>query len=211
MGGMGIDVNVEFGGRRHVAGSGGATHEDDFANLRHDAGRADDGRGDVGERPGGGQGHSAVRRRQQGLDDEVDGVHVVQRHHRIAEAGAIEAGLAVDLLGRHQGPFERRRAAGVNADIGASGQLANASRVGLGEGQGHVAGDGRDTQHVELNRRGEGEQERHGIVVAGVAIDDDGARRHGANCDNPGQSGKPLMKFHGASRAILAPAPPGGR
>jgi hypothetical protein len=41
-----------------------------------------------------------------------------------------------------------------------------------------IAGDRREAQHLELRRR-EGEQDREGVVEAGIGVDDDGARRHG--------------------------------
>ena len=161
--------------------------------------------------PGRGQRHGAVRRRQQGLDDEVDGVHVGQRHHRGAKAGAVEAGFAVNLLRRHQLPLERCCASGVNADIGTAGQFANAPGVGLRVGQGHIAGHHRDPQHVNFIRRGEGQQERHGIIVAGVAVDDDGARRHVANFGTPRYWSKSIKESPDASRSDSAFAPSRGR
>ncbi|MNL61319.1 hypothetical protein D3C87_1852260 [compost metagenome] len=39
--------------------------------------------------------------------------------------------------------------------------------------QADIAGHRNDAQHIELFGRGEGEKDRHGIVLAGVGIDND--------------------------------------
>jgi hypothetical protein len=58
------------------------------------------------------------------------------------------------------------------------GQFHQPARVGGGQFQRHVAGDAGDAANVQLAGRGHRQQQGDGIVLAGIAIDDDGARCH---------------------------------
>ena len=65
-------------------------------------------------------------------------------------------------------------------DLGLAGQLADDARVLLRQIERHVAGDRRDAEHLDLLGRGEREEDRHGVVLSGIGVDDDLARGHGS-------------------------------
>ena len=56
-------------------------------------------------------------------------------------------------------------------------QFNTEAAFALGPVAGDVAGDGGDGQHLQLGR-GEGQQQGHGVIHAGVAVDDQGQARH---------------------------------
>ncbi len=99
------------------------------------------------------------------------------RGRRLGQVDAAEAGRAVNVLGGLKRPENRPRAAGVDGHVGAPGELANAARVLCRERERHVAGNGGHPEHLKLGR-GQREQERHCVVLAGVAIDDDRSCLH---------------------------------
>ena len=110
--------------------------------------------------------------RHQRLDDEVDRMLLLQRHVRLRQVGAVQAGLAMHLLGGDQRPHQRADGAGENPGFGPAGQLADLARVLLGQLQRHVAGDGGDPQHLELGA-GQRQQDGEGVVLPRVGVDDD--------------------------------------
>ena len=65
----------------------------------------------------------------------------------------------------------------MDRDVLAPGDLPDHAGVALGPAAGDVAGDGGDGQHLQLGR-GEGQQQGHGVIHAGVAVDDQGQARH---------------------------------
>ena len=94
----------------------------------------------------------------------------------LRQVGAVEPGRPVDVIG----------------DLGSAARAARAAPAATGtsvrpeEGQdpervagrvlqAGVAGDGRDAQHAQLGA-GEREEDRQGVVVAGVAVEDDRER-----------------------------------
>jgi hypothetical protein len=70
------------------------------------------GRRDVGQRPERTQRDGARRLRPQGLDQEVDRVHVLQRHRRIGQGDPVEPGLAMHVFRGDEPAFQRRIAPG---------------------------------------------------------------------------------------------------
>ena len=57
-------------------------------------------------------------------------------------------------------------------------QAPGAAGVALGAGQRDVAGDRGEGQDLDLVGRGQGQEDRDGVVLAGVAVEDDAVRRH---------------------------------
>ena len=105
-----------------------------------------------GERAEGAERDRARFGRAQRLDDEIDAVLGLQRHLRIRQLNAVEAGAAVDVLGGDELPRHRPDAAGKNRHVGAAGKLDDPPRVPLGVSERHVAGDRDDAEHVESRR-----------------------------------------------------------
>ena len=67
------------------------------------------------------------------------------------------------------------RAASIDRNLGPAGQFHDTPRVPLGVSERNVAGDGDDAEHVEFVWRGQGQKDRHRVVLAGIGIDDDAA------------------------------------
>ncbi len=81
----------------------------------------------------------------------------------------------MDVFGRDEAARHRAHGTRVDRDVGPVRQFHDAARIRLGQAQGHVAGHRHDPEHVELGR-GQGQEDRHGIVLAGIGVDDDLAR-----------------------------------
>src|SRR3954468_16185790 len=78
----------------------------------------------------------------------------------------------MDLLGGDQFASQRTDGAGVDLDIGPAGQFADLAGVLFGELQRHVAGYGRYADDLQF-RTAKRQQNRDGVVLAGIGVDDD--------------------------------------
>ena len=96
---------------------------------------------------------------------------------RGGQVGAVEAALAVHVRGDRALAHERPVGAAVDRDVAAAGELEHAQGVRGRLLDRLVAADGRDADELELGR-GEREQERDRVVVAGIAVEDDRGRAH---------------------------------
>ncbi len=130
---MRVPVDVELGDRRDVARPHGAAHEHDLAEPGDDPRLLDEGEGDVGQRPQGGDGHGFVGAVNVG-DQRIDRVLTRQRHRRHRQLGALQA------------------VGAVHGHAGAADKLANAPRVGRRQFERHIARHRGDGTHVELGR-----------------------------------------------------------
>ncbi len=81
------------------------------------------------------------------------------------------------MLGRHQLAFQGAVAACKDAGVGLSSQLADDARVLLGQRQRDVSGNCGDAQHGHILGARQGQQNRNGVVLSGVSVDDDLAGR----------------------------------
>ena len=161
-------------GRAVAAAGAGAAHDDELAQARRQARLPDDGQRQVGQRTERADGDPALRPAHHRLDDPVDGVLRLQLHGRRRQVGAAESGLAMD--DRRDLPAQQRpRAAGEHLGVAPPGQLAEDAGVPARQLHADIAGDRRQPEHLQLRRR-EGEQDREGVVEAGVGVDDDGGR-----------------------------------
>ena len=109
------------------------------------------------------------------VDDEADGVGAVERAGRVREVGAVEAAGAVDHRRRvrrlDQRPRRRRECTGTSTP---SSSRMTQGVVGGAVERG-VAGDGRDAEQLGVPG---GDDDGDGVVVAGIAVEDD-RDRHG--------------------------------
>ncbi len=178
--GLGVDDDVEFGHGAPVAHVVAAAHEDNFLDALNDARLLAGGHGDVGEACGGDQGHGAGLVRHDRLDDEVDGVARVQLDGGLGLGGAVHAGFAVDVRRGFDGAHQRAVAAGGKGDAGDAGDGADGQGVAGDLFQGLVAHHGGDGKQLDV-RVAVRQQQRHGVVMPGVAVQDDllAARGHG--------------------------------
>ena len=111
------------------------------------------------------------------VDDEIDAV----LRPRASSVGSGRSGPS-----RPVGPWtcsavtsfraHRPLAAGIDRHVGAPGQLDDLEGVPRVLGEADIAGDGDDAEDVELLRRGQRKEERHGVVLAGIGVDDDLSR-----------------------------------
>src|SRR5690606_33317621 len=170
-GGLRVGEHVELGGRVVVAAGVGAAHDDEVAGPLHDPRLLPYGQRDVGERPdrderdlaGGGA---------QGVDDEVHGVPVGGGADRFGEHGVAQAGGSVHVPGADHRVEQGAGAAGGDRDVAQVQELAERQRVPGGHGQVGVAAHGGDGDDLQAGGAG-GEGEGHGVVDAGVAVDED--------------------------------------
>ena len=172
-----VDVEIELGRGRDVALAPRTPHEHDLGQPRDDPRLLDDGERHVGEGPRGDQRHAALRPCHDDVDDRLHGVGPGQRQRRLGQHHAVEAGLAVHLLGRDQRAQDGPGAAGMHRHVPAPGQLDDAPGVADDAVERHVAGDGRDGQDLELVRARQRHEQGHGVVLARIAVDDDAAWR----------------------------------
>src|SRR5437763_7790480 len=96
----------------------------------------------------------------------------VQWHRRLAERGAVEPRIAVNMGGRFQLPDQGPVAAGCDGDVPDASDSRDSAGVEAGLVEGLIPGHGRDCEQLDL-RVAVGEQDRHGVVVTGVAIEND--------------------------------------
>ena len=180
-GGIGIGVDVVFGGGGDVAAfAARAAHDRDLAQAAPDLWLARQRDGDIGERTGGHQRDRGGRCGEQGRDDEVDRMRWRRYAVHCADRQRAEAGFAVEMPCFHGGAPQRPYAARVDGDVRPRGDLAQEACVAEGERGAHVAGDGGDACDVERIARGECEQQHHCIVDAGITVDDDVVSFHDA-------------------------------
>ena len=99
----------------------------------------------------------------------------LQRHRRIGQQQSISGGFAVNPLSRCERAQNRPRAAGIDRDIGTAGQFTNPARIALGLSQGQISCDRDQAEDLQFLGCRQRQQDRDGIVEAGVGIDDDPA------------------------------------
>ncbi len=169
--GFRIRLDVELGGRGPVAPLRRAAHEDDLPDEGGDIGMAGQQQGDVGQR----------RRRDEGDRLRVPGQDPVHEVHRVlgdhvhggfGEARPVETGHAVHVVRHLQCLDQRAGAAGRDGHIGDARDRADPARVQCGLLERLIACDRGDGQQVDcgVTRR---KHDREGVVVSGVAVDDD--------------------------------------
>ena len=169
LGGLRVGPDVELGRGRAVALADRAAHEHD--PLRARVGMEREQERHVGQRPDGDEREAAPAGAHL-TREELDGVLGDRRGRRVGELGAVQAGLAVDVRGDVALAHERPVGAGRDGHVGAAGELEHAERVRRRLLERLVARDGRDPDQLDLGR-GEREQDRDRVVVAGVAVEDD--------------------------------------
>ncbi len=94
------------------------------------------------------------------------------------DVDAVDAGLAVYLLGSEQLTNHGAVAAGEDPHIAVPGDIAHQPHVALRQVEGDVPRDSRNTQYLEFLGRCHRQEQRDRIVLARIAIDDDALPRH---------------------------------
>ena len=116
-------------------------------------------------------------RLEQGRPQESDGALGARLARRLWQLGAVQAGAAVDRGGdlqpTQQGPVRARG----DRDIGPSEQRQDPQCIAGRGCQLGVACHGRDAEQLELGT-GQRDDDREGVVMARIAVQDDRDRRH---------------------------------
>ncbi len=173
-GGVRVAIGVELGRRRDIAHfAPRAQHHHHFGNAGRDIGRLLQGIGQVGQRSQRHDGDRAGLGGAQGVDQELNAGLRLDRQGGDGQVGAVETGLAMHVLGRDQATAHRRLCAGIERHVRPPGQFQQLARIVQRVMQGHIAGDGDDPDDLQVLRRGASQQQRQGIVLAGVGIDND--------------------------------------
>jgi hypothetical protein len=172
VGGLGVDDDVEFGHGAPVAHVVAAAHEHNFLDAFHNARFLAGGHGDVGQAGGGHQGDGSGFVGHDGVDDEVDGVARVQLDGGVRQGGAVHAGLAVDVRGGFDAADQGAAAACGEGNAGDAGDGAHGQGVAGDLFEGLVSHHCCDGQQFYV-RVAVREQQRHGVVMPGVAVKND--------------------------------------
>ena len=176
---FGIDINIELGCRGDVAHLKiRATHQHDFLHPGDDIGGLLERGGDIGQWAQRAQGDGAGGGSAQGFNDEIHRMPGLQRHGRVVHLRPVQPGFAMHMFGGDQFAQHRRGASGEHRQIRAARQFADDPGVARCQRQRHIACDRCDAQHLDFSRRGEGQQNRHGVILSGVGIDNDLTGRH---------------------------------
>ncbi|GGB49179.1 hypothetical protein GCM10008019_00860 [Deinococcus soli (ex Cha et al. 2016)] len=181
--GVRVGQGVEFGGGRPVAGVGTAAHPHDLPHQWNDVRCEAEGQRDVRQGSGGDQ-RDLAGVGADGADDERGGVLVFRAARGDRQVGAVQAALAVHGLRADPLLHQRAVRSGVHRHVGA-GNLAGDQGVAGGAVQAHVPEHGGQAQDVQF-RAGQRQEDVHGVVVAGVEVQDDGA-----GCAHAGQYAPP--------------------
>ena len=104
---------------------------------------------------------------------EVDGVLAERASAGGRQRRAVEAAVAVHVRRNGELTVERPVGAGGHGNVGAPGEIEHAKSICRRLLERLVPVDGRHTEHVELRAR-ERQQQRDRVVVAGIAVEDDG-------------------------------------
>src|SRR5580704_10377538 len=179
MSGMRIDEDVELGcGRRVTALEKASAHQDHFAQTRNYARLHHHRHAEIGHRPERAEGQFALRRRHDRPNQVVDGVFGLKRRYRSWEVSAVQPCLPVDILRCFELTHHWAGAPGMDRNVGPARQLDNFQRVFRSAPQRHITAYRRYPDDLEFCRRAKREQDREGVILARIGIDDDLARRH---------------------------------
>ena len=114
----------------------------------------------------------------QAVGEEVDRVQRLGLARGRRQVRPVEPRLAVHVRGHARLAHERPVGPGRHRHVAAAGELEHPQRVGRRLVERLVAVHGRDPEQLQLGAR-ERQQQRHRVVVPGVAVDQD-RRRHDA-------------------------------
>ena len=173
MGGMWVDINVEFRGRRDVTKLQGTAHDRDMFDAASNIRRFDQRHGDVGQRANRHQRDCARRLAAQYVNQRVDRMIRLQLQGWLGQIDTINSAFAMDIFSRLKRLHDRPAATRKHRHVGHPSQLDHLAGIQLGERQRHVAGHSRDRQHLQTVIGGKRQQDRDRIILAGIAINDD--------------------------------------
>lgn len=185
---VGIDVVLGRGGDV-AAGAARPAHDHDLSQARADIRRKAERQRHIGGGPGDGQRDGVRRLAADRIDDELRGIVAGQRHVGLDDRNGADAARSVEIARLDRIAQQRTRGPRIDRNLGTVRDLADEAGVAGGAFQPRIPGDRGDAENVERLAGREGQQQRHGVVDAGVAIDDQLDRSHAlrtspASCRN---------------------------
>ncbi len=177
--GLRVGVDVELGGRGPVPPVRGPAHQHDLPDPARQLGVPGQQQGDVRQ---GSRRHQGDRLRVPGQDppQQLHRVLGLGRQGRLGETGAVQPRHPVHVVGHPQRLHQRSRAPGGDRNPGDAGDGAHPQRVQGGLLHSLVARHRGDGQQVHP-RVARGEEDREGVVVPRIAVDDDGNGNRSGN------------------------------
>jgi len=175
VGGMWIDIGVEFGQGRGVAlVADRSPHDDHVLDCLHEAGLLAEGESEVGEGANGNDGDLS-RRRHDVFDEEIDSVLGDGLGGGGRKLGVAQTGVAVGLGGKQGGLHQGSVAALGHRNVTGLCQFQDGEGVDHTLIGGAVAMDNRQPFEREFGR-GQCQEDGGGVVDAGIGIDKDALR-----------------------------------
>ena len=102
----------------------------------------------------------------------------LQGRLRLEHIEAIDTGFAMHVFGGHEFALHGPVATGIDWRPLHAGDVAHHAGIALCQLERHVARDRRDAQYFEFSRRSKRQQQRHGVVLARIAVENNLALSH---------------------------------
>ena len=185
-----IGKDIELRGCGDVATARAATHDRYSGNPLDQSGVLTQRQRNVGERPD--RHHPASRRDSCLLEQVTDGIRAGHRPSRGRQAGPAEPRIAMDMRRMHRLTDQRPLGASVDGHVQTE-QLENLQRIVRDLLERRIAGD---RGHALELRHIRGEQQRDGVIVTWITVDEEfGSTRRRHFCDGLsfGLSPEPLV------------------
>ena len=202
-GSLRVGPDVELGRGRGVARPERAAHQRDPGDPLVQRRRRPQQQGDVGQRPRGDDGHRLIGLAQE-RRHQLDRRDVGRPDRRLRQVRAVEPGIAVELDRDPRLAHQRTVRAGRDGHVRPSEQGQDTQGVARRAIERGVARDRRDRAQPEL-RPGQREDDREGVVMTRVAVEDD---RDAGHCRSVAQA---LPRGDGALGPLRLPPGACGR
>ncbi len=176
---MGIGEDVELRVAGHVATGSGAAHHGELPDLGDKIRSQHQHHGDIGQRADG-RDHQRRRGLLEKAHEGVDCMEVLDGPFRIRKSRTSQSVGTVHMFRRHGLPHQRPGATRIDRSILAPRRLDYPARIAARVLDRNVPGDRRDAEDIDGVRQGECKEERQGVILARIAIEDDRKWFHGS-------------------------------
>ena len=112
------------------------------------------------------------------LDNEIRRVLRLERHLRLANDQAVDAALAMDMMGVRRRDDNRILATLEYCHVPAPDQFAKQASVSAGQRKRSIPRNGGDAQYIEALRGCKSQEKIERVILSGIAIDDDFCPAH---------------------------------
>ena len=177
-GSFGVGPDVELGRGSHIAFRDRPAHQDDAGDPAGRLGTLLQQPPHVRERADRDE-RNGLRRLREEPCEEVDRTFLDRLDLRLRQLRPVEPALPMHLERHPSVAHERARRARGHRHVGPARELEHLERVSGRLVERLVPGDRRDGEELDL-RAGERKEHRDGVVVAGIAVENDRNRAHAA-------------------------------